>query len=167
MTLYICANGAMVTTAALPSITTGTAIKTMLQVQTSATDQLKVVEWGISFDGSSAAVPIKCELIDTAAIAATTLTAHVAAGVQPYDNPLAPASSVALGTGATGYAGSPTEGTIVASRYADVQLVAPTGQYIKQWPLGREFQMNVSRNLRVRVTAPVAVNCFTYIIWEE
>lgn len=165
MALYFAANGAMPTTAALPSVTTGTAIKTMLQIATTTTDMLKVVEWGISFDGSAAGTPIKCELVDTAAIAAT-VTAHVAAGVQPYDNQAAPASSVTLGAAATGYTAT-AEGTIVATRYADVQLVAPSAQYVKQWPLGREFQMGISRFLRVRVTAAVAVNCYTYVIWEE
>ena len=163
-TLYIAANGAMPTTAALASITTGTAIKTLLQIAPSATRPLKVVEWGISFDGSAAATPIKCELIQTDV--AATVTAHVAAGVQPYDDPNAPASTVTLGTAATGYT-APAEGTTAATRYGDLQLVAPTGQYVKQWPLGREFQVPVSKFLRVRVTAGAAVNAYCYVIWEE
>lgn len=163
-TLYWAVNGAMPTTAALSPVTTGTAIKTMLQVASSSTRPLKVVEWGISFDGSSAATPIKCELIQTDV--AATVTAHVAAGVPPYDDPNAPASTVTLGTSATGYTAT-AEGTITATRYADVQLVAPTGQWVKQWPLGREFQLPVSKFLRVRVTAGAAVNAYCYVIWEE
>ena len=154
----------MPTTAALPSVTTGTAIKTLLQIAPSSTRPIKVVEWGISFDGSAAATPIKCELIQTDV--AATVTAHVAAGVQPYDDPNAPASTVTLGTAATGYTAS-AEGTITTTRYGDVQLVAPTGAYVKQYPLGREFQVPVSKFLRVRVTAGAAVNAFTYICWEE
>jgi hypothetical protein len=154
----------MPTTAALASITTGTAIKTMLQVASSATRPLKVVEWGISFDGSAAATPIKCELVQTDV--AATVTAHVAAGVQPYDDPNAPASTVTLSTTATGYTAS-AEGTITATRYGDLQLIAPTGQYVKQWPLGREFQVPISKFLRVRVTAGAAVNAYCYVIWEE
>jgi hypothetical protein len=154
----------MPTTAALASITTGTAIKTMLQIASSATRPLKVVEWGISFDGSAAATPIKCELIQTDV--AATVTAHVAAGVQPYDDPNAPASTVTLSTTATGYTAS-AEGTITATRYGDLQLIAPTGQYVKQWPLGREFQVPISKFLRVRVTAGAAVNAYCYVVWEE
>lgn len=164
MTLYWAANGAMPTTAALTPITTGTAIKTLLQVATPATLKLKVVEWGISFDGSTAATPIRCELIQTDV--AATVTPHVAAGVQPYNDAGAPTSGVTLGATATGFTAS-VEGTITTTRYGDLQLIAPTNQYVKQWPLGREFDVAVSRFLRVRVTATAAVLAYCYIIWEE
>lgn len=49
----------------------------------------------------------------------------------------------------------------------DVQLIAPTSQYVKQFPLGREPEVPVSKFLRVRVTAPAAVNAYAYVIWEE
>ena len=163
-TLYWAANGAMATTAALVKVTTGTSVKTMLQIASSATRPLKIVEWGISFDGSAAATPIECELIQTDV--AATVTAHVAAGVQPYDDPNAPASTVTLGTAATGYTAS-AEGSITTTRTFDAQLVAPTNQYVKQWPLGREAQLPVSKFLRVRVTAGAAVSAYTYVIWEE
>lgn len=163
-TLYIAANGAAPTTAALVPVTTGTAIKTLLQIAPSTTRPLKVVEWGISFDGSAAATPIKCELIQTDV--AATVTAHVAAGVQPYDDPNGPASTVTLGTAATGYTAS-AEGTITATRYGDLQFVPPTGQWVKQWPLGREWQVPVSKFLRVRVTASAAVNAYCYVVFEE
>jgi hypothetical protein len=163
-TLYFAANGAMPTTAALVKVTTGTAVKTLLQIAPSATRPIKVVEWGISFDGSAAATPIECELIQTDV--AATVTAHVAAGVQPYDDPNAPASTVTLSTTATGYTAS-AEGSITTTKYGDLQLISPTNQYVKQWPLGREFQVPVSKFLRVRVTAGTAVNAYTYVIWEE
>jgi hypothetical protein len=162
--LYFAANGAAPTTAALVTVTTGTAIKTLLQIATASTDKLRIVEWGISFDGSALATPIKCELIQTNV--AATVTAHVAAGVQPYNDSGMPASSVSLGASATGYTAS-AEGSTTVSRYADLQYVSPTGQYVKQWPLGREFEVPVSSFLRVRVTAGAAVNAYTYVIWEE
>ena len=161
---YFAANGPMPTTAAQAVVTTGTTIKTLLQVATPATRAFRVVEWGISFDGSAAATPIKCELLATDV--AATVTAHVAAGVQPYTDPNAPASLATLGTAATGYTAT-AEGTITAVRMGDVQLVAPTSQYVKQWPLGREFEVPVSKFLRVRVTAGAAVNAYCYLIWEE
>src|SRR3989304_509657 len=84
--LYLIPNGPMPTTAAQAAVTTGTAIKTMLQVKlnASATGRAKGVEWGISFDGSSAATPIKCELLTTGAIKAT-VTEHVATGIINLD----------------------------------------------------------------------------------
>ena len=162
--VYIAANGAMATTAALAPVTTGTAIKTLLQIATPSTTPIKVIEWGISFDGSAAATPIRCELIQTDV--AATVTAHAASGVQPFDNAGLPASMMTLGTAATGYTAT-AEGTITATRTGDIQLVAPTGQYVKQFPLGREFHVPVSKFLRIRVTAGTAVNAYCYIVWEE
>lgn len=162
--LYWAANGPMPTTAAFAPVTTGTAIKTLLQIASPATRGIHVVEWGISFDGSAAATPIRCELIDTNV--AATVTAHVAAGVQPFNASAAPASLVTLGTAATGYTAT-AEGTITATRHGDLQFVAPTGQYVKQWPLGNEFNVPVSRFLRVRVTAAAAVNAYAYVVWAE
>lgn len=166
-TLYWAQNAAFPTTLATAKMTTGTAIKTLLQVATPSTQRIKVVEWGISFDGSAAATPIECELIQTD-VAAGTSPALTALTPQPYDDPNAPASLCAGGTAATGFnAGTSSEGTITATRTGDLQLVAPTAQYFKQWPLGREFQVPVSKFLRVRVTAAAAVNAYCYIIWEE
>jgi hypothetical protein len=161
---FFIANGADPTTAALVKVTTGTAVKTLLQVQAASTVPFIVVEWGISFDGTASATPIECELIDTSTVAAT-VTAHVAAGVQPF-GPDQTASSVTLSTSATGYTAS-AEGTITATRYGDVQLIQPTNQYVKQFPLGREFYVPASHNVRIRVTAGAAVNAYCYMITEE
>jgi hypothetical protein len=159
--LYIAANGASPTTAAQVAVTTGVAIKTLLQVATPSTTAIRVVEWGVSFDGSAAATPIKCELLQTdVAATVTSLTPT------QFNDPNAAASLCVGGTAATGYTAS-AEGTITATRMGDVQFVAPTNQYIKQFPLGREFEIPVSKFLRVRVTAGAAVNAYCYIIWEE
>jgi hypothetical protein len=86
MALYLLPNGPMPTTAAQAVVTTGNAIKTMLQVKLGASTNhpAKVVEWGISFDGSAAATPIKCELLTTGAIGAT-ITEFVAADIISLD----------------------------------------------------------------------------------
>lgn len=161
---YIANNGPMVTTAAPVSVTTGTAVKTMLQISTPSTRPIRVIEWGISFDGSAAAVPIKCELLETDV--AATVTAYIASGIQKYSDPNAPASLVTLGVSNSGYTSS-AEGSITATRVFDAQLVAPTNQYVHQFPLGREPEVAVSKFLRIRVTAPVAVNAYAYVVWEE
>ena len=54
MALLLFANGPMQTTAKFAAVTTGTNIKTMLQIKPSATLPAKVVDWWISFDGSAA-----------------------------------------------------------------------------------------------------------------
>jgi hypothetical protein len=71
----------MQTTAAFAAVSTGTAIKTLLQVK--PFNLARIVEWGISFDGSAAATPGKVELIETDV--AATVTASVDADVTKYD----------------------------------------------------------------------------------
>ncbi len=161
-TLYYAANGAFPTTAALVKVTTGTAIKTLLQVATPATVTIKIVEWAISFDGSAAATPIEVELIQTdVAATVTSLTP------QAYNlSADAPASLCVGGTSATGYTAS-AEGTIAATRLFSVQLISPTNQFVQQFPLGREPMMPVSKFLRIRVTAGAAVSAYAHLIWEE
>lgn len=171
MTQFWCFNGAMQTTAAPTAVATGTgnAIKTMLQVKAGANNPLRVKAWGISFDGSAAATPIKCELVETD-VSASGLTAHVAAGVQPYQDTLGTAavSTVSLGTNATGYpSGAVTEGSTTASKTYDLQFIAPTSQYVMLWPLGDEPWLRPGKNLRIRATAGAAVNAYCWIRWDE
>ena len=168
MALYLIANGPMPTTAAQAVVTTGTAIKTLLQVKPSATILAKIVEWGISFDGSAAATPIKCELLETDV--AATVTASVANDIVKLDaNALSggdPTTNlIQVGTTSTGYTSS-AEGTITAVRMLDVQLVAPTNQYVKQFPLGREPVIQINKFGRIRVTAGAAVNAYCYMVVE-
>lgn len=168
MTLYVAWNTAMPTTAARAAVATGTAIRTMLQIATPSTRDIQVVKWGVRFDSAPVAV-VRCELVETGAVACTGLTAHVAAGVQPYNDGNAPASLMTLGTGATGYtAGSNTEGTVTATRTLD-EWIAPIGvsYYDYEWSLGNEAAVPVSRFLRVRMTTGTTINALTYVVWRE
>lgn len=161
---YVAYNAAMPTTAAMVPVTTGTAIKTMLQLAIPATRSIKIVQWGISWESSTVGVPIRAELIETDV--AATVTAHVAAGVQPWFDPSAPASLLTLGTTATGFTAT-AEGTTTASRVFAAPLLPPTQPYDFQFPLGRECGGKVSKFVRIRVTAPVAVPALCYVVWEE
>lgn len=164
MRLYRAHNGAAVTTAAFVPITTGAAIKTLMQISPPSTLSLKIKEWGISFDGSAAATPIKCELIETDV--AATVTAYGAGDIVKLSDPGDVASAITLGTANSGFTAS-AEGTITATRMLDSQLVAPTNQYVKQFPLGEEPVVQASKFLRVRVTAGAAVNAVAYVVWGE
>lgn len=166
MALYLLQNGAVGTTAAPVVVTTGTSIKTLLQFKPSATVIAKIIEWGISFDGSAAATPGKIELMESDV--AATVTAHAAADITKYDSDALmggdPTTNlIQVGTTSTGYT-STSEGTTTASRMFDLQLIAPTGQYVKQFPLGREPVLQVSKFARVRVTFGAAVNAYCYMI---
>jgi hypothetical protein len=168
MSLFYIANGPMQTTAAFAPVTTGTAIKTLLQVKPSATILAKIVEWGVSFDGSAAATPGKVELIETDV--AATVTASVANDITKFDaNALSggdPTTNlIQVGTAATGYTAT-AEGTITATRDFDVQFIAPTNQYVKQFPLGREPVIQINKFARIRVTFAAAVNAYAYMIVE-
>jgi hypothetical protein len=155
----------MPTTAAQAPVTTGTAIKTLLQIK--PFNIVKVVEWGISFDGSAAATPIRVELLETGTVNAT-VTAAVDADITKWNDVNAAVASIAgltLGTTGTGYTSS-AEGAITTVRMFDVQFIAPTNQYVKQFPLGREPEINIGAIGRIRVTAPAAVNAYCYMILD-
>src|SRR3990167_5557698 len=165
MARYLIANGASPTTAAQVAVTTGTAIKTMLQLK--PFNQCKIIEWGISFDGSAADTPINCELLETGTVFAT-VTAHVDAGCVKQDGADQAVASIAgltMGTAATGVSGS-AEGSITTSRMFDAQFIAPTNQYVIQFPLGQEPVLVIGNACRIRVTAGTAVNAICYIKLE-
>lgn len=160
--LYLAANGVSPTTAAQVVVGTGTAIKTLQQIATPSTTGIIIVEWGFSFDTPASAGTVKVELLqtDVAATSGTSVTPTI------WGDPNAPASLCVGGTGATNHSPS-AEGSITAVREFDIQYVTPPFVYVKQYPLGREPEVPVSKYLRVRVTASVAVNAYSYIIWEE
>lgn len=159
---YIAWSSASPTTASQAVTATGTSIKTLLQVATPSTATIRVIEWGISFDGSAAATPGIIELLqtDVAATGGTSFTPVT------FSDPNSPASLCVGGAALTCFAPS-GEGTITATRVFDGQLVAPTNQYVKQYPLGREPTIPVSKFLRVRVKFGTTINALAYIIWEE
>lgn len=165
MALYTIYNGPMPTTASFAAVTTGTAIKTMLQIK--PFNVMRIVEWGISFDGSAAATPIEVELLDTGTVFGT-VTASADADVMKFDGAEGAVASIAgltLGTTATGYTCT-SEGSITAVKLFDTQLIAPTNQYVKQFPLGREPKLIIGDAARIRVKAGSAVNAICYMVLE-
>lgn len=162
--MYAAWNGVAPTTAALVAVTTGATIKTMLQIATASTRRITIVEWGISFDGSAAATPGKIECFGcTGAATVTTLNA---ADIIKFTYPSDEASTIQLGTSLSGFTAS-AEGTVAAWRGFDTQFIAPTSQYVKQWPLGREPEALLSTFVRIRVTFGTAVNAYCYLVWTE
>jgi len=168
MALYTIFNGPMPTTASFAAVTTGTSIKTLLQVKPFNVG--KIVEWGISFDGSAAATPIEVELLHTGTTNAT-VTASADADVFKLDSAEQAVASVAgltLGTAATGYTSTDEDGagSITTTVVFDAQFIAPTNQYIKQFPLGREPKLIIGNFYRIRVKAGSAVNAICYMTIE-
>jgi hypothetical protein len=168
MALYKIFNGPAPTTASQVPVTTGTSIKTLLQVKPGTTQVLRVREWGISFDGSAAATPGIIELCVTDV--AATVAAHVAGGIHKFDSAALAGGDpttniIAVGTTSTGYTAS-GEGTVGAVRQGDVQQIAPTNQYVYQFPLGVEFVINPGEFMRIRVKFGTAINAICYVLVE-
>lgn len=170
MAVYKTWNGAMPTTAAQVAVTTGTTVKTMLQLATPATRDITILSWGYSFDDTPGADGV-IELIQTDV--AATVTAHVAAGVQPQ-NPGSPASLLTLSTTGTGYTGT-AEGSITATRVLDCVGFGETAtqngstcEYRYQFMPDERPVIPVSKFLRVRATVPTtAVDLRCWIVWDE
>jgi len=168
--LYAAWNGAMPATAAIVPVTTGTSIKTLMQLKANANASFKVKSWGMSFDGITAATPIRCELVETGTIGGTSGVAYVAADIYPYENAAGEAWIGQLGAGNSLYstgATAITSGTPTAVRIGDYQLVAPTNQYLYDWVLSNEFQVQAGHFLQVRVTAAAAVNAICFVKIEQ
>jgi hypothetical protein len=164
--LYKIINASMPTTAQPTKVTTGTAIKTMLQVKPLV--PMRIVEWGCSFDGQVAAIPGVVELIETDV--AATVTAYVANDLTKFDAEALqfgdPTTNyISVGTAASGYTAT-VEGSIVTTREFDAQLIAPTNQYVYQFPLGYRAYCQAGKFTRIRMTFPVAINALCYLLVE-
>lgn len=146
--------------------TTSGSVATMLQVGTPATTGIKILGWGISFDGVTATdAPGVCYLIDcdVGMSAAASLTP---AGFNKLGKDVA--SLCVGGTGATCvHDGTVTEGTITASNIIDMQEVHPQSGYGVWFPAHALPEVAVSRFVRVRVNFAVAVNCLPWIVFQE
>lgn len=165
---YAVTNGAAPGAAAAVPLTTGTAIKTHIQLATNTTTPaIRFVEWWAEFDGSTAATPIKVELIRHTGGAQTTLTAYAAGDIAKVNDPNAPTSSIQLGTALSGYSNTTTEVTPTSAVSLETHFVPPTSGIYVQFPLGREPEVQVSAFARLRTTAGAAVNCYGGLMWEE
>src|SRR5215469_10852704 len=86
-------------------------LKTVIQIAAPSTTDIRVLGWGVSFDGASGtAVPVICQLVDgdVAASGLTSLTPEL------WGNSQQPASLCVGGAALTGHGGgvTPTEGTM-------------------------------------------------------
>ena len=156
---YIAYNAVPPTTAVTTHVSTGTSIKTLLQVTAPSSRPLQIVQWGITFSG--AASNVVCELINTTTVAGGSPTS-----VTP--TVLTPGAPAALAT--AGHSPS-SEGSIVSTvRVFDYQKIASnavSNGYKWEYSLGREPVLDVSQVLRVRVHASAAVDAVCWIQWEE
>ncbi len=168
--LYTAYNGPAPTAAQQLAVTSGTAIKTMMQLATPATANLWIVEWGIIHDGHASCTSASAELISHATGGAT-VTAYAAGDISGInEGGRALASNVVISSTTNGGYTSTNEQTLTAVDVLDSVYLVPTqaDRYVKQWPLGREPDVAISRWVRIRVTmAGNATNVRCYVTWGE
>lgn len=158
-------NAAMPTTGPMVQVDTTAILRTMLQIK--CDHKVIIVEWGASMNAATAAEGPQFELLTTGTVFGT-VTAHGETGVSKYNDPDGVASSTlgfTLSTTGTGFDAS-AEGSITITQVFDAQIIQPTGLFVIQFPLGREPVANHDDALRIRVKAPVAVNCLCYVLIE-
>ena len=150
------------TSHAIVEVATTALLRTMLQVATPSTTKIRVVAWGISFDGIVVTNPAGVvDLIDVnVAATVTTLTA------EEWGSSDQQASLCVGGTALTGYNGS-AEGSITNSIILDGQQVHPQTGYSIWYPDGKGPVVEKSRFLRIRTLFSVTINCIPWIIWDE
>lgn len=157
---FLIPNHATQVAAAPAAVTTGNAIKTMLQVKPLV--PLFVLEWGYCFDGTPADIKVELIEVDVAA----TVTASAEADVTKLGNPADSGQAaivMTLSTSGTGFT-STGEGTVTALRNLDAPQVSSLKTYQKQFPLGERPMIQVGKFGRIRVTAAVAVNMLCYMV---
>lgn len=131
--------------------------KTVLSVINASNSLIRIVEFALSFDGTSGtAEPVTVELCYSTQAGAGTSTSHTITQVRG-------AARTVQATAARNYTAEPTTLT-VWKRW----LVHPQTGIMVQFPLGREPECVVTADaLCLRCTAPAAVNVQGYIEFEE
>lgn len=165
MTLFVAYNNTFgATTATMIGTSYATGSKIAIQLATPSTLQLRIVEWGVSFNGSAAGTPGVCELVQNGT-ASTCSSAHSTTTIQPIGDSTA-SSRLTMGTTTSGYGnGSITSAT--PDKYFDAQFVGPTSQYVVMYPLGREPVLPVSKYLQLRINTAATLTALAYIKFEE
>ncbi len=165
MTLYIAYNCAIDATAGVLAGTSyATGAKVAIQLAPPAGRNIRVVEWGVSFNGSAAGTPAVCTLAQASA-ASTTTTAHSTSTIMPVgDNNKA--SQLSMGTTTSGF-GNGAITTNTTERQFAAAFVGPTSQYEKQFPLGRDYVVEPSKFLQLRINTAATYTAVAYIVFEE
>lgn len=130
-------------------------VQTLWQVQAAATKRVRVVEWGISFDGVSAsAVPARVELLRQSSTG--TSSAYTPNKVDESD-------VAALASALTAFTVEPGVGAVLQQ----FRVTPNGGLLVLQYPFGREVQVGVGNRIGCRVLAADAVKATSYVVFEE
>lgn len=153
-------NHAKNTTAAPTAVTTGTSIKTMLQLKPFV--PLWVVEWGYFLDQTPSDLKIELVEVDVAATVTALADADITQLDAVADGVAASVAGLTEGTAATGFT-STAEGSITVVRNLDAPQVTSLKAFVKPFALGNRPLLQVGKFTRIRVTAGTAVNMLCYL----
>lgn len=146
---------------ALPAniLLTANSTQTLLQITAGSANQFKLIEFGISFDGSTASAPIEVDLLRQTSAGTGGSSVTPKQWGDPSDG--TPNATALKGT----FSGEPTSGD-----FAGIWRVANNnGLFAMQYPLGREPRVGPSGRIALRTTTPagIAPNCLLYMVWDE
>lgn len=145
-----------VTTEGEEALTAATA-ETLIALIGATAVKARIIEWGVSFDGTSAtAEPVRVRIVRATADGTGT-----SATVKAWD----PDNPTASATAKHSYSAEPTK-----ESQALVEMeVHPQGGVVIQYPLGRELVVDNATGsiVCIEVTAPATVNAEAYLVWEE
>jgi len=131
--------------------------KTIMSVINAANGLIRLCEFSVTFDGTSAtAEPVTVELCSSTEATAGTATSHT---IVQFRGP----TRTVQATAKRAYTAEPTTLTVI-KRW----LVHPQAGLVIQFPLGREpEQVTTADALCIRCTAPATVNVQGYMEFEE
>ncbi len=129
--------------------------ETLIQLVAAANHRVKVLGWGIFFDGTTVtAEPVQVEL-------ARQTTAGTASALSPVKRDDSIADTLQT-TAQQDFTAEPTKGDILESRE-----VHPQSGFEVWYPLGQEIIIGGGDRLGLLATAPAAVNARAFIVFEE
>lgn len=136
-------------------VSTGTSLKTIIQVVAASNHRCVIKEWSISFQGTSnSAAPILVEVLRQS-------TAGTMSSLTPVKNNSGDDETLQTTAQHTATA-EPTAGDVI-----DSVLVHPQTGYTWQAPFGSELIIVGGGRLGIRVTAGASVDCVATIKGEE
>jgi hypothetical protein len=128
--------------------------KTVVSIKAPANHRLKVLRWGIFFDGiSSVAEPVQVRLLRQSTDGTSTSATIVKIGTD---------SETIQSTGGYNFTAEPTAGDVL-----DVAEVHPQAGYEVIFPTGQEIKVAGGGRIGIECTAPATVNCRAKIVFEE
>ena len=128
--------------------------KTVIRVTAATNRPVKILGWGIYFDGTdpaAAAVQVRARKSTTAGT-----------GTSVTIRKINETTGTIQTTSTKDFSAEPTDGDIL-----DIAEVHPTSGYEVKYPVGQEPIISGGLRFGLKATAPAAVNCEAKLIFEE